>query len=408
MRPTIRLRLTLLHTLLFFMTALVLVAGIYLLTGDSVALHLTDPRSRIERAVGLPSGALSRDRGLLPRGEDLTMGARRPTLLQLAVGAQTRTRSQLLTRLLLFSAALLIVMTLVSLGLGWVMAGRILRPLRRITDRARSLSETDLHERIALGGRRDELRELADTFDDMMSRLDAASSQRLFVANASHELRTPLTRIRTKLDVTLSKPEVTTADLDDMAATIRDAVDRSSSLIDSLLTLARSQGELNVKPVALDVIGSAVAAGLQKGAKDRGIRVETAIAPCLVSGDPLLLEHFVTNLVDNAIKHNVAGGWVKLWVEPRDGTALFRIANSGAVLAGSTVDELFVPLHRGQADRLHAPNAGYGLGLSIAKAVVEAHGGSISASPVPEGGLAVEAVLPAIERSGEPATLARA
>jgi signal transduction histidine kinase len=178
---------------------------------------------------------------------------RRPSLFQIAADVQAQTRAQLLTRVLLFSVVLVGIATVVTFVVGWVMARRNLRPLRRITSRAKTISEHDLGQQIAMDGPRDELRELADTFDEMLGRLDRAfAAQRMFAANASHELRTPLTLIRTKLDVTLANPSVTRGELDAMAEVIREAIDRSTCLIEGLLTLARANGPIAHETVAID------------------------------------------------------------------------------------------------------------------------------------------------------------
>jgi signal transduction histidine kinase len=287
--------------------------------------------------------------------------------------------------------------TFLTFVIGWAMAGRSLRPLRRITARAKTLSERDLHEPIALSGPHDELRELADTFDEMLARLDRAfAGQRLFAANASHELRTPLTRIRTKLDVTLAKPDVTRSDLDEMGATIRGAIDRSAALIDSLLMLARTQGQIQHQAVAIDDIVRSVLDDLNEGVTRGRVSVTMSLAPCTVSGDPVLVEHLVRNVLDNAITHNVDDGWVDVETET-NGSARFRVSNSGAVMSRSSTEALFLPLHRGDTDRTHALGAGSGLGLAIVKAVADAHRGWVIAEPLDEGGLAIEVALPAAE-----------
>ena len=205
-------------------------------------------------------------------------------------------------------------MALASVGLGWAVAGRALAPLTRVTATARKLSQDNLHERLALGGPNDELKELADTFDAMLARLESAfESQRRFVANASHELRTPLAIQRTLVDVALADPDTSPADLRVMAAALRDAVDRSERLIDGLLVLARSeQGNVPREPVdlmaaaalALDQSAAEIAAG--------GLRVERALGPATVVGSRVLVERLVGNLVQNAVRHNQAGGWVKV------------------------------------------------------------------------------------------------
>jgi signal transduction histidine kinase len=275
------------------------------------------------------------------------------------------------------------VATLITFGVGWLMARRSLRPLRRITARAKSLSEHDLGQPIALQGPRDELRELADTFDEMLGRLDRAfEGQRLFAANASHELRTPLTLIRTKLDVTLAKGDVSSAELEEMATTIRGAVERSTRLVDALLTLARARGPIRSEPVALEEVVRGVLVEIANEARERNLSVTSSLEACSVLGDPVLLVH------------NVEGGSVAVSTGI-DGAVELRVVNTGPVVAASSVDRLFLPLQRGAADRIHASGDGFGLGLTIVKAVAEAHQGSVRADPMADGGLAIEVSLPA-------------
>ena len=403
MRPTIRLRLALIQTVIFAVMATVLAAGIYALTAHSSALQTTDPYTRVEQRLGLPPGSLRPNRpmpNLPPRRSSLAPRrlARPPdsrTLSRVAAGVQSQTRSDLLAKLIDFSAALILAATFLTFIVGWIMAGRSLRPLRRITARAKTISEQDLHEPIALQGPHDELRELADTFDQMLARLDRAfKGQRLFAANASHELRTPLTRIRARLDVTLSNPNVSWADLERMADTIREAIDRSAALIDSLLVLARTDGGIERQPVAIDQITRFVLDDLQSEVSTRDISQTTNLAPCTVTGDPVLLEHLVRNVLDNAVTHNVDGGWMSVETQTK-GTLCFRVSNGGLMVSRSSVDDLFIPLHRGHSDRMHAPDSGFGLGLAIVKAVAEAHHGRVRAEPLEEGGLQVEISLPA-------------
>jgi signal transduction histidine kinase len=387
---TIRLRLTLVHTVLFVVTGALLIGSVYFLTARSTA-GSSDPRTKVERDLGLPAGTLFDGR----RGGLISLPPRGATLGDVATGVQEQTRSQLLTHLLLISVALLAFMAIVSSALGWAMAGRSLRPLRRITQRARSLSGSNLHEPIALEGPDDELRELADTFDEMLARLDAAfSAQRLFIANASHELRTPLTRIRTKLDVTLAQAEVSRDDLEEMATTVRDAVDGSSRLIDGLLALAVSERTGERRPVALDEVTRDVLAAVEDGAAERGITITTALETSTVPADPILMEHLVRNLVENAVVHNVDGGWVRVEVNDGHDRGVVRVSNGGGMLDAATIDGLFVPLRRGSTDRLHGGTRGFGLGLAIVKAVATSHRGTVTAQPSPDGGLSVEVALP--------------
>ncbi len=226
-------------------------------------------------------------------------------------GSQAQ-RQRALSELLVFSLVGLGAMTVASGGLGWVMSGRVLRPVRVITETARRASEQHLGERLALTGARDELKELADTFDGMLERLDAAfATQRRFVANASHELRTPLTIMRTAIDVTLAKPSPTQQQLADMAVRVRRSIDRADSMVEALLTLAVSdQGKLSTEFTDLatwaeDAIDAA-AADIDR----LDLRVVAKLDPAETTGDPQLLERMIWNLVDNAVRHNEPGGWI--------------------------------------------------------------------------------------------------
>ncbi len=203
-------------------------------------------------------------------------------------------------------------MAVVSLGLGWVVAGRLLRPVHELTGLARRLSESTLHERIRLQRPRDELKELADTFDAMLERLDKAfAGQRQFVANASHELRTPLTIIRTELDVALADPDLPREELEATAAAMRDALARSEEVIDGLLVLARSDALTETE--AVDLAGL-VRESLERHAAEAdaaGLGAELALEPSVVEGDRRLLGRMVDNLVENAMRHNEQGGWLR-------------------------------------------------------------------------------------------------
>jgi signal transduction histidine kinase len=397
MRTTIRLRLALAQAGIFAIVAAALVGGIYLLTARSLGSDSTGPRSKAERALGLPAGTLIGDLGL-PRG-DLPSGSlsTRPPLFQIAADVQAQTRAQLLDRVLLFSAILVGVAIILTFVVAWLVARRSLRPLRWITSRARTISANDLRQPIALEGPRDELRELADTFDEMLYRLDRTfEGQRLFAANASHELRTPLTLIRTKLDVTLAKPHVSREELDRMARTIRAAVDRSSQLIDALLTLARTSGPLAHEAVALDRTARDVLDDLHDEAGERAISVESDLIPCAVVGDPVLLDHLVRNVVSNAVVHNVDGGFLEVHTY-QDDQAHLIVTNGGPVIPTASVEDLFLPLHRGGSDRIQDGTQGFGIGLAIVKAVTETHRGSVIATALVDGGLTIEIALPTID-----------
>ena len=285
-------------------------------------------------------------------------------------------------------------MTGLSVLLGWAMAGRVLRPLQRITATAKRVSQDNLDERIALGGPRDELKELADTFDGMLERLSGAfASQRRFVANASHELRTPLTVIRTELDVTLADPHATNADLRAMGETVRDATLATERLIQALLTLARSEGGV-IRRDAVDLADCARTAVRQAGAEAsaRGLDMQATLDPAPVRGDRRLLERLVANLVENAVRHNVDGGTVEVRTASAAGRSTVEVRNDGPAVPPDAVASLLEPFQR--LDR-GAPGDGVGLGLSIVRSVAEAHGGSVELRARPSGGLVARVSLPA-------------
>lgn len=297
-----------------------------------------------------------------------------------------------------------------SIG-GYLLARQALRPVARITATAKQLSTKTLSERIGLGGPDDELRELADTFDEMLGRLDAAfGSQRRFVANASHELRTPLAVIQTELDVTLSDPDAPPEELRRMGEVVRDATNRAQRLVDALLALARLQGregqglELNEVVTLNGLIPNAVAAA-QAEAAVRGITITAEGEPVQTTGDPRLLERVIGNLVENAVRYNVPGGWVRIETgsEGRGPTQTSKIVvlNSGVSVRPDEVEGLFDAFRRG--GRARTGQRGAGLGLSIVRAIVDAHHGAIDATAQATGGLRVEIRFPA--SATQPASL---
>ena len=310
-----------------------------------------------------------------------------------ANAATTNQRNQTLHDLLLFSLLGLGVMTLVSGGLGWVMAGRVLRPVSTITEAARRASERHLGERLGLQGPRDELKSLADTFDEMLERLDVAfAGQRRFIADASHELRTPLTVMRTAIDVTLAKPDRSPAQLEAMAAKIRRSVDQADKLIDSLLTLAVSERDppvtelVDLATVAEDAIDTAGA-----DIARLGLEVKTRLDLAEVYGDRSLIERLVGNLVDNAPRHNHPDGWVELRTGMDGERAYIEVSNSGPLIGEELVSSLFEPFRRVE-ERTNTAG-GVGLGLAIVRAIVGAHAGTIEAHSRPEGGLTISVFL---------------
>jgi signal transduction histidine kinase len=290
---------------------------------------------------------------------------------------------------------------------GYLLAKQALRPIARLTQTAQALSTETLDQRINLGGPDDELRELADTFDDMLARLDQAfDSQRLFVANASHELRTPLSVILTELEVTLSDPDASQEELRRMAAVVASAAERAQRLVDSLLTLARLQavggaGELEVsEPVDLARLVPGALRAVSAEAEEKSVRIETEIEEAVTAGDPRLLERLIGNLVENAIRHNVPNGWLRVSTGQTAERVWLHVANGGSVIPSSDVETLFEPFRRG--GRVRTATRGAGLGLAIVRLIVDAHHGRLQAAAPPFGGLAIRVELPRYSEDAKP------
>ncbi|WP_329651312.1 sensor histidine kinase [Nocardioides sp.] len=298
-------------------------------------------------------------------------------------------RGTTLTHLLTYSLLGLAGVTLLAAIAGWIVAGRILRPVHRLTAAARAASEHNLSQRIALQGPRDELRELADTFDTMLERLEGAfTSQQQFIANASHELRTPLTVMRTALDVVLAKQEPTREELIAMSSEVRQAVDHAQLLIEALLVLARNdQARVLTDPLDL----AAVVEDALEGRAAQDITTITTLGEAPVTGDSVLLERLVTNLLDNADRYNSAGGTVTLSTSTHDGAAALRIVNTGPVIPADMVERLFHPFTRLDDRTRHD---GFGLGLTLVSSITSVHGGTIDATAIPTGGLDITIRLP--------------
>jgi len=300
-----------------------------------------------------------------------------------------------------YSALALIVVGVLAVGLGYAVAGRALSPLHKITRTARRLSERSLHERIAMSGPDDEIRELADTFDAMLERLDRAfDGQRRFVANASHELRTPLAINRTLLEVALADPEAS-PDLRTIARTLLETNSRHERLIDGLLFLAKSDRELDVRTVVdLGEVTATVLSQLDDEIEKSGLRLRTDLREARVTGDPVLLERLVGNLVENALRYNVAGGEITVRSGINEGAPAVQVENSGPVIPAYEIEGLFEPFRRGSGDRVRSKKSA-GLGLSIVRSVVRAHQGTVTVWPRAGGGLVVTVHFPVAGRRGE-------
>ena len=309
-------------------------------------------------------------------------------------GAQGQ-RDLTLSHLLQYSLITLAAVIALAAILGWIFSGRALRLVHRITTAARAASEHNLSARVAPTGPRDELRELAETFDDMLGRLQAAfEGQQRFIANASHELRTPLAVMRATVDVVLDNPDSTPGDLRGMAADIRAAVDHAEHLIGALLILARNERGLTVREetdlatVAEDVLDTA-------GLGDR--RVHATLEPAVISGDPVLAERLIANLVDNAVRYNAAAGDIWISTGTVAGSSQLTVANTGPVISPVEAGRIFQPFER-LSDR--TSHDGFGLGLAIVASIAAIHGGTATARPRNEGGLSVTVTIPS---AGAPA-----
>ncbi|MGQ0837910.1 sensor histidine kinase [Actinokineospora sp.] len=366
--PGLRARITLLTTGLVAAVSVLLLWLGWLLAGGVVA--------------SVPS---------LPAGSTVVVGGVPVAAEKLAEALARDARERVL---LAGSVAFVCVVAATAL-LAWVITGRVLRPLREVTATAHRLSVESMGERIGHRGARDEVAELADTFDAMLDRLQAAfSAQRQFVANASHELRTPLAVIRTELEVTLADPAADEAELRRMAEVVRAATLRAGQLVEGLLVLARtdSLGVGVTGPVDLATVVAGAWRSTRAEARLRGITAHFNDGPAPVVGDAALLERVAGNLLENAVRHNVDGGWLDVRTQCGPQWTTLVVGSSGHPIDPDRVPELFEPFRRGGVDR--TAHTGTGLGLSIVRAVVLAHGGRVSAEPVPGGGLTVTVHLP--------------
>jgi len=392
-RRTVRLKLTLLYGGLFLASGAALLAVTYVLVEHRLPVAISAQGQTTGGGSVKEFCALN---GSGPGGTS-TVPVGGCSSLVATLNAQ---RSTELNQLLEESGIALAIMTVVSIGLGWLVAGRVLRPLRTMTSAARRISARNLHQRLALDGPDDELSELGKTFNGLLARLERSfAAQRQFVANASHELRTPLARQRTVVEVALRDPSPTVGSLQAVCERVLATGEEQERLIETLLTLARSQRGLDhCEPLDLAAVAEVAAAASEAGAQTRGLRVHSALAEAPALGDLRLAERLVANLVDNAVRHNVPGGWIEVVTGLREGRALLSVANTGPVIPPEKVDLLFQPFGRLE-DRVGRD--GLGLGLSIVTAIAAAHEADLRARPLPGGGLEVEVHFPR-PPAGEP------
>jgi len=377
-RPTIRLRLTLIYAGLFLASGACLLAFTYL-----VVAHLIGSYSFSFRA----------------RSHGINVGVHFLQVLQTAEQQQADAEKR---QLLVVSGIALAIMAAASAGLGWVMAGRVLRPLRTITATARHISALDLDRRLALHGPDDELKELADTFDGLLARLQASfAAQRQFIGNVSHELRTPLARQRVLTQVALADPDATIGSLRAAHERVLVSGRQQERLIEALLTLALSQRGLErQEPFDLATVTDETLLARQSEAEGLGLTVTASLNAAPVLGNLRLTERLVANLVDNAVRHNAAPGWITVATRTSRGRTILSVANSGPVIAPEHVARIFEPFQRlTSTHNGHVSDAGLGLGLSIVEAIAAAHSATLTARPQPGGGMTIQVSFPAPEPS---------
>lgn len=384
-RPTIRIRLTLLYGGMFLIAGILLLSIIYLLAAQAIneGSELTLKVTGVNVQLTSPT---------CPGLNEAVNNDQLNSSLKACMAAQ---RQQALDDLLTRSLFALTGLSIIAFAFGYAMAGRVLSPLGRITRTARRVVGSDLSRRIELDGPDDELKELADTFDEMLERLERAfTAQQRFVANASHELRTPLAINRTLLEVQLSDPAAP-VELQQLGRTLLATNERSEQLVEGLLLLARSDNQLvERKPVDLAEVATRAVDQTRGEAEAKGVELRGECAPAVVQGNGVLLERIALNLVQNAVRYNVKeDGWVEVTTAVEHGEAVLLVSNTGPVVPAYEIDNIFEPFRRLRTERTGS-DKGVGLGLSIARSVARAHGGRIIAEPREGGGLVMRVTLP--------------
>jgi signal transduction histidine kinase len=393
-RRTVRFRLTALFSVLFLAAGAALLAVTYFLVEGTTAPSIFASGGTRVAVKGTPSSCQSAS----PVTAQLKHGTPSASAEQLAhqlCAQAAATHARDLDQLLSWSGVGLGIMTVLAIGLGWILAGRVLRPLRSMKAATQQITESNLHERLALPGPDDEMKDLADTIDGLLTRLEAAfESQRRFVASASHELRTPLTLNRALIEVALADPH---ANVDTLRAACTDVLaagEHQERLIDALLALATSERGLDRREsFDLAKVTRQALNSHYTEAENRGLRLDASLGHAAVHGDPDLTERMAANLIDNAIRYNLPGGSVEVRTETRYRHALLTVANTGSPVPADKIDQLFRPFHRLPADGAIHPD-GHGLGLSIVTAIANAHDARLEACPRPGGGLTIEVQFP--------------
>ncbi|MEV7246689.1 MULTISPECIES: sensor histidine kinase [unclassified Streptomyces] len=386
LRPTIRIRLTLLYGGMFLIAGILLLSIIYLLAAQAI----TNGNAPLFKIVSFQELKVSSDN--CPAITNQVPLADFNDAISRCADSQ---RHAALDNLLSRSLLALLGLAVIAFAFGYAMAGRVLSPLGRITRTARQVAGSDLSRRIELDGPDDELKELADTFDEMLERLERAfTAQQRFVGNASHELRTPLAINRTLLEVHLSDPNAP-VELQQLGKTLLATNERSEQLVEGLLLLARSDNQIvERKPVDLAEVAGQAIDQVHAEAEAKGVTVRGERRPAVVQGNGVLLERIALNLVQNAVRYNVAeNGWVEVTTEVLHGQAVLTVSNTGPVVPAYEIDNLFEPFRRLRTERTGS-DKGVGLGLSIVRSVARAHGGHIVATPREGGGLVMRVTLP--------------
>ncbi|MFF7333692.1 sensor histidine kinase [Streptomyces sp. NPDC090306] len=403
LRPTIRIRLTLLYGGMFLIAGILLLSINYLLAANALNVGSELP-------FKILTGQVTSDTCNFPVSTTATQ------LNHAMNQCVNEERQHALDSLLSRSLLALLGLAVIAFAFGYAMAGRVLSPLGRITRTARAVAGSDLSRRIELDGPDDELKELADTFDEMLERLQRAfTAQQRFVGNASHELRTPLAINRTLLEVHLSDPGAP-VELRQLGKTLLATNERSEQLVEGLLLLARSDNQIvERKPVDLAEVAERAVDQTYAEAEAKGVRIEGVRQPVMVQGNGVLLERIALNLVQNAVRYNVPaedpprdagaprdaaegrdgheGGWVEVTTEVQHGQAVLVVTNTGPVVPAYEIDNIFEPFRRLRTERTGS-DKGVGLGLSIVRSVARAHGGHITARPREGGGLVMRVTLP--------------
>ena len=405
-RRSIRLRLTLIYGGLFLICGAGLLAITYVLVDNATAGYFSG-KGGVSIAGSITNPAQAGKHGSLPQGLQVNGPGAKSTGLKQFTPEQARFVYQKMQaaaasqhagemrQLLTYSGVALAIMAAISAGLGWLVAGRVLRPLRTITAAARDISATSLHRRLTLAGPHDELKELGDTFDGLLARLEASfAAQRQFAANASHELRTPLAWQRTLVQVALADPDADFESLRAACERVLTSGAHQERILEALLTLSRGQAGLGKRePFDLATLAGHVLQARQSDAQDRQLAIHSALAPARTTGDPRLAERLIANLADNALRHNVPGGYIEIVTGTKNSRAVLSVINTGPVVPAEAVDRLLQPFQRLAADRT-SHGDGLGLGLSIVQAITQAHGAALTIRPRPSGGLRAEVSFP--------------